>query len=298
MLMITNENVIAKLVKFGKRPNPQDYLPFRYELMGLIQDGKIRIDTPNLIHCVLEVDCQIRSYQPSSDVTLGVTLSESSVTRIPTGQIQLDETQAAEAIINIRNWYSFMLESHSGPLDFAYGGYDEVERIAKVEIGLFAQELSLVDWLSNRKFLESCDQKYAKGIRFNPNQELADKYVLKFSYDATELFQSCITVNVGSTSHLSKLLDSEYVFDVISHFRHDFSGMLGSDHAIAFFELRKLIDQNYDLPSMDKHSSEAFAIRQLDWMISRYRPELTKELEARPQLPIWTDEDTRRNYSS
>lgn len=123
--MIINEIVISRLEEFIKRPIPEDYAPFRRELMELIQEGTISLDNQNLLRYLLAVDFRIRDYQPSPDPLLGVTLSESA--------------------------------------------------------------------------------------------------------------------------------------------------------------------------SMNKHSSESFAIRQLDWMITKYRPNLTKELEATSQLPIWTDEDTRRN---
>jgi hypothetical protein len=293
--MIINEIVISRLEEFIKRPIPEDYAPFRRELMELIQEGTISLDNPNLLRYLLAVDFRIRDYQPSPDPLLGVTLSESAVKRIPTGQIHLSQTQALEAVIAIILWRHNEIEDHGSAFGFLYGGFEEAERTAHIETGLLAQELSLAEWLSQIEFLEFGDKLYPSGIGLSPSVPIAGFQPPPFSYYATDLFRSCITVDATVASNLSKLIGSRYFFEVLSHFRHDFSRLLTAVHADEFFKIRKLIDQKNDLPSMKKHSSEAFAIRQLDWMITKYRPNLTKELEARSQLPIWTDEDTRRN---
>lgn len=296
--MITNENVISRLEEFIKRPVPEEYAPFRRELMASIQEGIISLDNPNLLSCLLAVDFQIRTYQPSPDPLLGVTLSESAVKRIPAGQIHLSKSQALEAVIVIIQWRHNEIEDHGSAFDFLFGGFEEAERTAHIETGLLAQELSLSEWLSQIKFLKFGDKQFPRGIGLSPSVPIAGYQPPPFSYYATDLMRSCITVDATVASNLSRLIGHRYFFEVLSHFRQDSSRLLTALHADEFFKIRKLIDQNYDLPSMDKHSSEAFAIRRLDWMISRYRPELTEELEARPQLPIWTDEDTRRNNSN
>lgn len=295
--MITNENVISRLEKFRERPIPQYYAPFRYELMGLIQEGKLRLETPNLIHKILSVDTQIVSYRRTPEGVANPCIVESAVQRIPTNQIQLNESQAGEVTLAISDWSKFRINSCTGPLDFAYGIYDDVERSTLVEIGLFAQELSLVDWLSNPEFIEACNKLYAKDRRLSDSADDPPQIFRKFSDVAMELLACCLQVEPSSTSCMAKLINTDYIFDVITNVWES-AEMLSPAHSSEFFELRKLIDQTFNLPSIDKHSDQAFAIRYLDWIISRYRPDLTEELEARPQLPIWTDEDTRRNNSN